>query len=308
MDKNEFLQIRECRCEIIRICQKIYDFDFDRLDIEWKDNLEHILWKNIKEKRLLLEANNCVCKKNWIRFRDMLIHLDDILREKLKDNFTVKQSWHYDIWDKNFDIIKKKNEKIADLLKESVDRARIDILDGGTEGYGIRIHEKQSAFNLFSMENPWLESANFLRGKDNDRYHDIFQFGFGGGFVTGWLNKIFPESNLYVYIPNMDIFKAVLQNICLDNILTNKKLNFIYDPSGLEFLKKINNSHCPDSGIFIDYNELRALTGSLEVAEKTKNIYKKLISQSRKVCSKEKNIGHRIYSIVKNQSMCMVVD
>lgn len=303
MNKTEFLQIRDCRRMIINICCNIYDNYLHKIDNLWDELIKKDCLYKIGENgnKIIQEAELCRIKKNWIRFRDLLLYLENILHDYLKTKFFIRQSWQDYIRAKNYEILRERDTKIMDLLENSVDMSRIEILKGGTEGCGIKIREKQSLFHLFSMENPWLESINFVRNNGHCHYDHIVQLGFGGGFLTGWFDIIFPGSTVDIYLPNLDIFDAVLNNICLDEILKINRFNFIYDPTGLNFLKKVYSMY-PETGVFIDYNELRAMLGSTDQAENLKKFIYANINNIRRNNSKESDVGSKIW-VVANKHL-----
>lgn len=260
MDKEEFLQFRKCRREIIRLCYNLYDYDTCGIEIKWEifsNNIKEILGKQLDS--ILYETYDNICKRNWIRVRDMLLCLDDVLRNRLKENCSEFQLWHDDIWEENCSLLKCNNAHLANKVLQIKDSPRIEVKAGGTESCIIRIHEKDTSFQLFSSENPWLEGMDRVALHVTQQHANIYQWGFNGGFLTGTMEERFPDADINVYVSNLDIFGAVLHNVYLADVLNNNKLHFFYDPTGLDFAKMASVSCSEGKNVFIiDEVERRA--------------------------------------------------
>ena len=270
MNKEEFLQFRESRREIIEMCYSIYAYDVNAVEKKWEkfsSGIKEIIGRQADA--LLNEAYDNMCKKNWIRVRDMLLSLDSFLRKKLKENCSVFPLWHDDIWKENWTLLKYKNAYLADKIFSVKDSSRIEVSAGGTECCVIRIHEKDITFQLFSSENPWLESEDRAAHYVSEQHAKVYLCGFNGGFLTGTIQRRFPDIELNVYISNLDIFSVVLHNICLADILGNEKLHLFYDPTGLDFRMIASASWLEEnSAVIIDNVERRAFVrGGMEIGK-----------------------------------------
>lgn len=300
MDKEEFLQYRNCRREIIDMCYMIYHYDLYEIESKWK-----LLRKKLSKfsdwqiEKALYKADESINKKNWIRTRDMLLYFDDYLRKTLKKNCLEFQLWREDIWKENLSILKKKSMYLAKKIECMEDTFRVDIKAGGTECCEIRIHEREIFYRLFSLENPWLESMKRLELCLNQKFRNIYQWGFNGGFLTGLLENKYCDANIYVYISNLDIFGAVLKNIYLKDVLDHEKLFFIYDPTGLEFANVVSNYYFLENNkFFIDLIEYRAFVrGETALTDTYPNVQvkKKMIDTNLEV------VGKKIYMDIKNK-------
>lgn len=300
MDKKEFLQFRNCRREIIDMCYRIYQYDLCEIDSKWKLFRKKMSdLSNSQIEKVLHETEESINKKNWIRTRDMLLYIDDYLRKTLKKNCLEFQIWREDIWKENLSVLKKKNMYLAEKIETMEDALRVEVKAGGTECCEIRIHEREIFYQLFSLENPWLESMKHLELCLKQQCNNIYQWGFNAGFLTGVLENIYYDANIYVYISNLDIFRAVLKNICLENILNNKKLFFIYDPTGLEFAD-IAASACYDEKniIFIDQIEYRAFVRGEKVLT---DIYLNDQDKEKTLAADVGTVGRKIYMDIKNK-------
>jgi len=237
------------------LCQQIYDFDLSQFREKW-DHLQGMLVNGQLEaetEKISEEICYCIEKRNWIRLTELFLYLDDVIKKVLKQECTAMQDWHGSIWQKNLSALKEKDEGLADLIQASEKRSGIEIHPGGTEGCKILIHDKEKTVQLFSADNPWLVSAEYFRYSQAKEYSDIYLWGFGGGFLTGWVQKKFPQASIHVYLYNLDIFYAVLYNICLDDILADSKTKFTYDPTALKFIQAVHNIDADEKyGIFMD--------------------------------------------------------
>lgn len=260
---DEILCLRRLRYKIVQICELIYQQNWSLVD----ENMEKICLEYTKIlpkdcEDTINQCRICMQKRNAIRLRDLLLQEVDfsiinqlfmvgendrkILTEKArKDNEEALMIYHKNVWRKVCNINSKQ---------------RIECDFVGTENVDIIIKGNEQEFRLFSIVNPWQEANNLVDNVAKRVFDQVYVLGFGGGFLIGELQRRFPNTKIKVYLPNMDIFYAVLQMIPIGNILRNNNLEFCCDPTCLLFLVTISELLKKNEkiGICVDRQELKA--------------------------------------------------
>ncbi len=280
MTKEDILLLRNFRRKTINVCNCIYKRKWDIVCEEW-NNLElefyDVLTKNIACNDNLKECRSCVKKGNYLRLLDLLLYGIDPLvvqclcnvgtedrlilaREAEMANKKVLQTLYHDI----FKLIENENSN-----------SRIECRYEGTENVELSIIDNKYKFRLFSKINPWLESQELVNGMGKRKFEEIYVLGFGGGYLIEQLTKKFSDSKIKVYLPNIDIFKTVICNIPVSNILQNKNLDICTDTMCLNFFLGFENKTDKNIGYYVDRQELRACVKDINVFKKLMESYKK---------------------------------
>lgn len=279
-------KIRNIRKEIVILSNCILQKRWIKVVNLWND-IEVAILKNVEASeelyRDLNDSRECIKSKNYIRFYEILIYkIDYYLLKKNRDISLANRK-------KLINLAKKDNEfamrsyrmKLWDLVNKYNNTDRIDISLAGMENVSLSIKEGSKRFKLFSDVNPWLESANFIyTNKLIQRFtmKDDFEvciLGFGGGHLIELLCQQYPHVYVNVFLPNLDIFKYVISNIKVTNILKNDMVKFIYDPLSFDFFYLIKEKIKKNEEIvfFIDRQELRACIRKADIVDRVLYLY-----------------------------------
>lgn len=233
MREKDVYLLRRVRREIVAICRKICLQEWtivgkcwETLELELTDS---VLLKVIHG-NFLDECRACIVRKNYLRLYDLLryeIDLDiaDCLSHLSKED---RMEMSENARKKNEEVLSIHYKKIFESIQKVGESVRITFSYTGTENVNIFVREEEYQFQLFSSENPWLESANFADGIERDKLDEICVLGFGGGYLIQELERRFKHAKIKVYLPNIDIFKAVIDSIPVYEILQSKNLELYF--------------------------------------------------------------------------------
>ena len=258
--------------------------------------------ENERLRLMLDEIRVCMKQCNFLRVRDILTYGVDLFLFQQLNNLSqserekiIKEAKY-----QNEQVLQTNYKNIWERLCAQNGGTRIECGYSGTENVSISVLEKKGKYRLFSDSNPWLESSGYVDAMEvSGRISDeMCVLGFGGGYVIGELQKRYPKMKIKVFIPNLDIFEAVVAHISLSHILQNENLELHYEPIWLNFfaMKKESMKTGISFGGFIDKQELRACVGSVGVAEQLMEYYN--IGFERRMDTNE--IGKQIYKLVKD--------
>lgn len=266
MNQEEVLLIRKIRRRIAELCNDIFWGEWNAVCIQFHEiekDLAYAIKEDSKEWEMLRQCRQCVGKRNILRLRDLLAYeLDDRLAERLfllpewertslannakVENEETLRAYHPNIYD--------------ELYSESENQ--IDCHYEGTDNVTLTAWENGRSFRLFSNTNPWRESIDIVNylARENKNPQEICVLGFGGGYTVGELIRRFPRSKIKVFLPNIDIFKMVIEHILVNDILQNKNLEIYPDSMCLYFLLTVKESAAKNDifNFYIDRRELRA--------------------------------------------------
>lgn len=298
------LACRSMRRIIVDICECVYGQKYNLVYKYW-DALEQEIMEAFPENErlhlILDEIRACMGQCNFLRVRDILTYEVDLflfqqlnnlsqsereylVKEAKYQNEQALQTYHRDIWE---------------LLCAENGCTRIACDYSGTENVSISVLDKNVKYKLFSDTNPWLESSGYIDAMEvSGRISDEMNIlGFGGGYVVEELQRRYPEMRIKVFLPNLDIFEAVLAHISLAHILQNDKLELYYEPIWLNFftMKKEFMKAGSKVGAFIDRQELRACVGSAGAADQLMRYYN---TGFREIMNADQ-IGEKIYRSIK---------
>lgn len=265
MNEEEVLIVRKNRRRIAELCNDIFWGEWDTVCIQFHEiekDLAYVIKEDSKEWEILRQCRQCMDKRNILRLRDLLVYeLDGVLAERLfllpekerislahhakAENEKVLHTYHPNIYDK--------------LYRESENQ--IDYHYEGTDNVTLTAWENERSFRLFSNTNPWRESIDFVNylARGNKNPQEICVLGFGGGYTVGELIRRFPRTKIKVFLPNIDIFKMVIENILVNDILQNKNLEIYSDSMCLYFLLTVKEKAAKNDNFdfYIDRRELR---------------------------------------------------
>ncbi len=312
-DKNVLL-LRRVRYLIVQFCQYIYAQQWDSVHEYWKDleqELAEIIPESGKSHVALYESRECVEKQNYLRLCDLLVYeIDDYLLRLLQGtDEAVRKSLAEEARKENEQALAVYHGEILNLINKQKEERRIEYSYIGTENVCISVKdvEGEGRFRLFSIANPWLESVNIANTVKKIFLDEIHILGFGGGHLVNELARRYPDAKIRVYLPNLDVFKAVICSVPLSGILSNERINLFHDPSCNGFFFALNMEKTDiNFDAFIDRQELRASVGNAETAGARLLYYKsrlKKISGRERVLSSyalEENVGRKIYEYIKD--------
>lgn len=302
----DILSCRSIRRTIVHICECVYGQEYNLIYKYWEAIEQEIMGAFPENERLYLMLNEIRAsmeQHNFLRVRDILTYevdlflfkqlnnlsqseREDLIKEAKHQNEQVLQTYHKDIWE---------------LLCGEKDCTRIECDFSGTENVSISVLEKNIKYRLFSDTNPWLESSGYIDAMEvSGRIsNEMYVLGFGGGYIIEELQKRYPKMRIKVFLPNLDIFGAVVEHISLAHILQSDNLELCYEPMWLRFFTMKKEFMKTDFGVFIDRQELRACVGSARVADQLTQYYN---SEFGRIMN-ENQIGERIYQFIKDNQV-----
>lgn len=260
------------------------------------------------------ECDWCVDRKNYLHFHDCLTYKIDlfIMKRLLSLGEEERKKCSDNARRENENALNRYHRDLSWLLSKKFPYRDLECIYEGTENVSISVEEGSNRFRLFSIVNPWLESSSMI--KENVRGNfipgEIHVLGIGGGHLVSGLKRKYPDTRIRVYIPNADVFQAVLLHIPLKEILTNEKIELVYDPLCLDFIKKIEEETAPGriqgTLFYMDPQEIRASFKSLRMAYRLIWKYKNCLEHDsvRNYVYKNENgningVGKNIYDYIK---------
>ncbi len=301
MDKEDVLFLKSVRRRIIEICDYIYKQKWDEVYKSWKI-LNPKIYRFLKERgecREILDYSAESLKKgNFLRFHDLLLYeLDIRFEEQLcklteKDRKVLAELYRQE----NEEALETYHEELLQIMHDADHASRITCSYTGADNVSMSIIEGSHSFQLFSYRNPWRESFELADGMKFKMPDRIYVLGFGGGHTVGELQRRFPAAAIKVYLPNKDIFKAVLFHMAEKEILENRNTEFYLDSACIGFFSDVNKEKRKNNnfGFYIDRQELRACTGSAAMTDKIISRYKK-----EKAVVREADSGKKIHDYIK---------
>lgn len=271
---DEVAALRQMRRKIVEICEYIYGQKWDLVG-RYLQTLSLQLRTAIPEHTrcigILNQCESCLQKGNYIRLRDLLVQEIDFYIANLlraldeRDRRLLSE----EAGRENEEALGRYHKDILALIGDRTDSARIRCTYEGTENVSISIKEMDYEYRLFSNVNPWSESNNLVNSLVKREFEEILVLGFGGGYVVGELERKFSGTKIKVYLPNIDIFKAVIFHIAVSNIIQNENLEFYFDPTCLRFLISVHEMMGRDErvGFYVDRQELKACIGRDEIRQ-----------------------------------------
>lgn len=262
---DEILILRQIRRRIVEICDCIYKQKWNLVN-ECLSILDlghaKLLSEHCACQDVLDQCKICVQKKNALRLRDLLMQELDfrianqllminekdrkvLIKKAKEENIAALEVHHIDIWK---------------LIRNISSMPRIKYAYIGTENVAISIKENNQKFRLFSAKSPWIEANDLVDSLGNGPFEEIHVLGFAGGYLIGELLCKFPDTKIKVYLPNIDIFKSVIDNIPVSYILKNRNVRFCYDCTCMLFILTVKEmlQKNKNLGVYIDSQEVRA--------------------------------------------------
>ena len=266
------LILRQIREEIVRICDYIYRQNWNAVCDGWnllEKELQNSTLENKNFYIALAESRICISNGNYLRLHDLLKYDIDffIYKELYSLSVDDRRSLTEEARKENIGMLQKNHQNISSIIQEIHRFSRIIYSYEGADNISLSIKEGNQSFRLFSNTNPYLESLSLINANKtlNNCTKEIYVLGFGRGYIIRALKAKYPKAQINVYLPNKDVFNIVLSNILVNDILCDKKIDFFYDPTCLNFeeilRKKIQERE--DIGFYVDYQELRACVRSI---------------------------------------------
>ncbi|MDE6055989.1 MAG: hypothetical protein K2G55_20050 [Lachnospiraceae bacterium] len=307
MKEDEVYSLRKARQQIIEICREICIQRWGMADRHWKlfeTELMQPAFSELIGSIFFKECKICIAKKNYMRVHDLLQYDIDLniaaqllqLSEESRITLAKKAK------KQNMETLEKYHKKIFASIQDVKKSARIKFSYTGTENISIYVREKKCEYKLFSSANPWMEGADLADGMKAENPKEICVLGFSGGYVVNELAKRFEQAKIKVYLPNIDIFKVIIDNILVCNILQNKNIEFYPDPMGLMFFVKIWESvgQYEDFAFYIDRSELRACVGDQIVTDRLIRESKQVQCRGLGISRAKDLVGIRIEQYIMN--------
>lgn len=302
MEREKVLMMRQARRRIIEICEYIYMRKWDVVRKFWNSlepELAGIFVANEEGCKTLEQCRECINKGNYLRLWDLLVYAADFYIMEYLNGLgeTDRRLLSEEAKEKNQEVLAEYHGKIFELVSKEKETSRIECIYVGTENVSISVKE-ENQFRLFSSVNPWRESAGLINGMDKGDSDEVCVLGFGGGYTISEIERKYCGAKIKVYLPNLDIFKAVLCHIPVDTMLLNENLELYSDPLCLDFFstigRKLNENR--NFKYFIDRQELKAGIGNGEIAEKVLKEYQKIPKRNSVM---EGKTGERIERYIK---------
>lgn len=308
------LLFSQARYQIVQICDCIYRKKWEDLYNVWEKldlQLEKIIPQNEKIYDVLAESRRCRAAGNFMRFHDLLSYEVDLFLARKLCGRTEDERKLLSRRAKveNMQALEMYHANILALLHTSNKSQRIKCSYAGTENVTISVKEGDCSFRLYSSINPWLECATILNMQDieGEYLDEIYVLGFGGGHAVEELERRYPKAQIKVYLPNTDIFQAVVCNMPRSTVLLNQRLELLYDPMCICFFDMLEKNIGKKRKVtaHIDRQELRACFRSSIEAERMIIKYKNKLEQDdlqNYVCGfnslEMDNVGKSIYEYI----------
>ena len=184
----------------------------------------------------------------------------------------------------------------------------------GTDNITLTARENEHSFRIFSNTNPWRESIDFVNYlvRENKEPQEICVLGFGGGYTVWELIRRFPLAIIKIFIPDIAVFRAVVDHILVDHILKhpNVKLYSDYDCFAFSLELGRNMARKKNFIYYIDRRELRINIGSIKRGngEFFSLWYGMRQGGGLKFTKGEDTVGERIKQYIENITDNKVVD
>lgn len=310
---------REFRSRIVIICDCIYQQKWNEVCKKWlvlKQELLQTFSENEKYIHLIVKCDQCIEKSNFLRLHDLLIYEIDIniAQELYGLQEEVRRFLSSDAQKKNLRVLEKRYKDIFILLSKEGWLQNVETYYTGSENIGISIREADKKFRLFSESNPWMESNELMNAKKLKKgvIGEICVLGFGGGHLVRMLGTSYPYAQIKVYLPNMDIFRTVICNILVSDVLNNENLALYYDPTCLDFLAELEKRARSKKFVYyINRQEVRACLKNNDAANVLINTIEKKFGVGYTIHKStydidenndfwEDEVGERIFKYVKD--------
>lgn len=301
----DVLPCRFMRHKIVDICECVYGQKYKLIYKYWEEleqEVMRVFTENEKFSLVLDAIRECMEQCNFLRVRDILTYELDVLLFQQLNNVSQSERKYLveEARQQNEEVLRIYHRNIWELLRVGNESTRIECDYSGTENVTISVLEENVKYRLFSNANPWMESSGYIAALEVSGriFNEMYILGFGGGYVIEQLQKRYPEMRIKVFIPNLDIFRAVVTHISVAHILKNENLELYYEPMWLNFFTIKKESIKPGHrfGVFIDRQELRACVGSAGVADQLTRYYYTGFER----IADAGQVGKRIYTIIKN--------
>lgn len=305
---ENILLSRQIRQEIVEICNQIYRKEWDLVREYWKAldlRIAQIISKEAECYDFFMQAKESAEKKNYLRLLDLLVYeIDPYIAEQLYAlDGDARRIMAGEAKKSNKEILEIYHRDILSGISEEKKESRIVYSYTGTENVSISIKEGKEQFRLFSSINPWSEASDYVNAMVRGRFEEICVLGFGGGHFVRELGQRFPHTEIKLFLPNKDIFKAVIDNIPVYDVLQNTNLKICMDPACLDFLLTVREKTDRDEKFvfFIDRQEFRACVCDTWLEERlvweyTKGHLKSNIAKA----VKQECVGREIEKYTKN--------
>lgn len=302
MNQEEVLLIRKIRRRIAELCNDIFWGEWDAVCIQFHEiekDLTYVIKEDSKEWEILRQCQQCMDKRNILRLRDLLAYeLDEGLAERLfllSEQERVSLAYYAKM--ENEKILRICHHNIYDKL-HSDSRGRIGCQYVGADNVTLTAWENGRSFRLFSNTNPWRESIDFVNclARENKNPQEIYVLGFGGGYTVGELIRRFPRTKIKVFLPNIDIFKMVIEHILVNDIMQNKNLEIYPDSMCLYFLLTVKEIATPNDNFdfYIDRRELRACVCNTIMLENLNWVFRKQFRYGTAQVIQKELVGEKI--------------
>lgn len=148
-------------------------------------------------------------------------------------------------YDKNKEVIKARyresyEEFFERVEKEELSEYLVESVVARDGNHALTVEKDGEKFRLNSAYKPMAEAEKWA-----DQYEfqnldvNIFMFGFGNGiFVRELLRRAQPDARVYLWEPNVSIFRKVMEEEDLGNMLRDERLHLYLGKDGLKELKE----------------------------------------------------------------------
>lgn len=148
-------------------------------------------------------------------------------------------------FDENKEAIRKRYQETYEEIFERMDKEetseyQVESIVARDGNHALTVEKDGDKFRLNSAYRPLAEAKKWA-----DQYEfqnldvNVFMFGFGNGiFVRELLCRAQPDARVYLWEPNVNIFRKVMEEEDLKDILRDKRLFLYIGEEGLKELKE----------------------------------------------------------------------
>lgn len=148
-------------------------------------------------------------------------------------------------YDRNRQTIRERyRERYEEIFqrmeKEEVSGYQVESIVARDGNHALIVEKDGDKFRLNSAYKPLAEAKKWA-----DQYEfqnldvNVFMFGFGNGiFVRELLCRVQPDARIYLWEPNVSIFRRVMEEEDLEEVLKDERLHLYLGKDGLKELKE----------------------------------------------------------------------
>ena len=143
--------------------------------------------------------------------------------------------------DNNINLLKQNYLNIyKNIIKIIPNKNTYEIVKTKTNQSTLKINEEGRSYFLHSKYNPNREGENIAEENYDDSIENYIIFGLGFAYHVEELMAMAPNANFYIIETNKEIFRLALDNVDLDNILENNKVN-LYVTDNMDEIGQVLN-------------------------------------------------------------------